>query len=201
MNRAADMGRREKVAGPAAKRTPPGLVPTMASAATRARPRTSAHERRNSHEASVSPGPAFGRRAGRHPGLRRERARPGRDGGARRHHHHGVVDELHVHHPGQPERPDVQPAAGDQQPQRDLRVLRLRHAADGAPEQGLPTEPALRAGQLRERELPRLEADPGGRDRQQGQHGRVLGQQGRHQPRVRGVERRVRVVHQPARPP
>ena len=33
--------------------------------------------------------------------------------------------------------------------------------ADGAPEQGLPAGPALRAGQLRQRELPRLGADPG----------------------------------------
>ncbi len=47
--------------------------------------------------------------------------------------------------------------------------------AAGAPEQGLPAQPALRAGQLRQRELPRLRPDPGHRDRRQGQHQRVLG--------------------------
>ena len=83
-------------------------------------------------------------------------------------------DQLQLHHPGRPGRPDVQPAPRDQQAQRDLRVLRLRRPRP--PEQGLPAATPLRPGQLRQRELPRVGADPGDRAERQPRHGRVLGE-------------------------
>ena len=70
------------------------------------------------------------------------------------------------------QRPHVQPAARDQQARRHRRLLRQRRRR--APQQGLRAPLALRAGQLHQRELPRLRADPGHRHQQQGLHGRLL---------------------------
>ena len=76
----------------------------------------------------------------------------------------GVIHDLHVHHAGRPGRPDVQPAAGDQRPQRDRRLLRLRRGR-GTRTRATCSTPPYGQANYTERELPRLGADPGHRAR------------------------------------
>ena len=74
------------------------------------------------------------------------------------------------------------------------------------PEQGLPAAAAVRAGQLHQRELPRLGPDPGHRPEQPRRHGRLLvhheqRQHGQRQLRLRGRGRPLPQRRLPDRQP
>ncbi len=69
------------------------------------------------------------------------------------------------------ERPDLQPAARHQRRRQDRRLLRLRRP--GHRTRGTRC-PARRAGEVRQRELARLGADPGHRPEQPRRDGRLL---------------------------